>query len=113
MTKLIVTLLGLLAVAAFFTKPSEGEVDRLLRERLAAEIESGAGVDADNSGGQLLLTLCKSNRAACVDLLRQFVSLGVEDELFYTRIEAQWPGRDKVTCIGALTRVMCPAILQD
>ena len=113
MLRLALICLAALLVAAFVTKPSDADVDRLLRERLATQIEDGAGIDPTNSGGQLLLGLCKSNRAACVDLLRQFVSLDVEDELFYTRIEARWPGRDTVTCIGALTRVMCPAILQD
>lgn len=100
-------------VAAFVTKPSEGDINLMVRERLAAEIDSGAGLDASEPGAQLVLGLCNSNRSACIDLLSQFVRIDYEDELFYARIVATLPGKGPTTCIGAFTKVACPSFLQD
>ena len=108
---LIVVVVGL--AAAFVTKPSEGDIDRLVRERLAVEIESGAGIDPANNGGQLILSLCRANRNACVDILSQFVGVEYEDELLYARIRATLPGQSARTCIGAFTKVVCPGFLRE
>ena len=113
MLRLILILIVGLIVALLVTKPNEADIDRMVRERLAVEIENGAGIDPANNGGQLILSLCRSNRAACVDILSQFVGVEYEDELFYARIRATLPGQPTRTCIGALTQVVCPGFLSE
>ncbi|WP_300516857.1 hypothetical protein [Aliiroseovarius sp.] len=113
MMRFMLVVLALTLAGAFVTKPSGADVDRMLRERIAAEIDRGAGLDPNDPAAQIALGLCRVNQAACVDLLRQVLRVDYEDELFYARIEADLPGRGKRTCIGAFTRVVCPGFLND
>ncbi len=113
MFRFLLILVVAVLIGAFVTKPSEGDINLMLRERLAAEIENGAGLDASDPGAQLVLGLCKSNRAACIDLLSQFVRVGYEDEILYARLDVTLPGKSRRSCIAAFTTVACPGFLQD
>jgi len=113
MLRIALVCLVALLVAAFVTKPSEADIDRMLRERIAAEIESGAGLDPNDPAARIALGLCRVNQATCVELLRRVVSVEYEDELLYARINADLPGKGPHTCIGAFTRVVCPGFLND
>lgn len=113
MIRFLLSALAIVLVAAFVTKPSEADIDRMLRERIAAEIDSGAGLDLNDAGAQIALGLCRVNRDACVELLRQVVRVEYEDELLYARIDADLPGKGPRTCIGAFTRVVCPGFLNN
>ena len=113
MTRFLLALLTIALIGAFVTKPSEGDIDRMLRERLSAEIEAGAGLDQSDPAAAVVLGLCRANRSACIELLSQFVRIDYEDELLYARIEADLPGQPRRTCIGAFTKVACPGFLND
>ncbi len=95
-------------VAAFVTKPSPQDIDLILRQQLAAEIDRGAGLDAADPAAQIALGLCRVNRDACVELLAQLVRIDYEDKTLYARVTADLPGQPSQVCFGAFTRVFCP-----
>ncbi len=95
-------------VAAFVTKPSPQNIDLILRERLAAEIDRDTGLDAADTTAQIALGLCRVNRGACVELLAQLTRIEYEDKTLYARVTADLPGQPPQVCYGAFTRVFCP-----
>ncbi|MCI2400297.1 hypothetical protein [Aliiroseovarius subalbicans] len=109
-------LLGLIAaglIALVATKPSEVDIEDLLHDRLKAEVEAGAGLDPEDPVQQLILGLCKSSGAGCINLIRQFIQVEYEGEIIYARVSASMPGGKSIKCIGAARQVFCPDFLQD
>lgn len=100
------------AVAAYFTKPSEKDVERYLKNTLLLKLatqEVPANGDPLNS---VALVGCKLRPNDCYQLVRSGIDLTYDDRTLYAQITLTGFGRH-ASCYGAFTKFTCPGGLQQ
>lgn len=93
--------------AAFATRPSEPDVRELLRDRIEAQIESGAGVEPDDDLGQLLLGICQVSARNCASLVEQMVEVSYDNRLLWANVVIGGRVGEGTACLAAFSRLIC------
>ncbi len=93
--------------AALATKPSIDEVRELFREQLAAQIDNGSIISADNGAAQALLAACQISASQCARLLEGAVSMEYQNYYLFASVQARALGFDDRRCIAAFDRLLC------
>lgn len=96
-----------LAGAAFATRPSEPDVRELLRERIEAQIDAGAGVEPDDELGQILLGLCQVSSRNCAGLVEQLVELDYDSRVLWANVIIGGRVGEGTSCVAAFSRLLC------
>jgi len=95
------------AGAAFATKPSIDDVRALFRDQLAAQIDDGSIISADNGATQALLAACQISASQCARLLEGAVSMDYQNYYLFASVQARAPGFDDRRCIAAFDQLLC------
>ncbi len=106
MLKTLFVLMALIAAGAFFTKPSEADVQALIAADLRAAIEAGEIDVGADPAAVLLLGLCRSDAAACADLAGQAIETTYEDRVLYATVGLRGFGRS-ADCTAVFARLFC------
>ncbi len=99
-----------LAVAAFATKPSKGDIEDKVKDLVVAQIQDKTPVGSDNLVGDLALLGCKLDVDQCYDLVRQTMSIKYTDDILYADVKITAPG-SKLNCIGVFAQMYCPGFM--
>ncbi len=101
--------LGVAAIAGagFATRPSEPDVRELLRARIDAQIEQGAGVAEDDALGQMLLGICQVAPGSCSSLVEQLVDIDYENRYLWANVTIGGRIGDGTDCFAAFSRLIC------
>ena len=97
----------LAAGAAYLTKPSEADAERILRAQamnFVAKEDVGVGRSAAEN---IALTACKLRLSDCYELLRSGLDATFTDHTLYVKFAMTGFDR-KATCYGAFTQFVCP-----
>lgn len=99
--------LAALAGAAFATCPSETDVRDLLRDRIASQIDDGAGVDRDDELGQMLLSICQVSSRSCAGLVEQLVEVDYRNRVLWANVTIGGRVGEGTSCVAAFSRLIC------
>ncbi len=99
--------LAALVGAAFATCPSEPDVRELLRERIEAQIDAGAGVAPDDDLGQVLLGICQVSPRNCASLVEQIVDLDYENRILWGNVTIGGRVGEGTSCVAIFSRLVC------
>lgn len=108
----LLALAGIVAGAAWLTRPGMDAFDALLKseiERRIATTDIGTEGDAVET---IALVGCKLRPSDCFTVIRQGIEVEVEDRTLYTRFAVQGLGKT-ATCTGAFTKIWCTEGLMD
>ena len=106
MLKTLIVLMALTAGAALVTKPSEADVQTLIAAELRAAIDAEELDIGADPAAALLLGLCQSDAAACVDLARQAIEATYDDRVLYANVTLDGFGR-RTDCTAVFARLFC------
>ena len=102
----IALLLGIAALAAAFTRPSEADVEAELKAQFLERLAS-TNPSASEDGGSFALTMiCKADHDACWEVVRGGLDVTYDDRKLYAAIDVVGFGRE-ITCYGAFTQFYC------
>lgn len=107
--------LGLLIGATVIltvTKPSASDVERLVKEKIVAEV---AATDIKASDGflqNLATVACKLDADSCYGQIRPLVKIEYRSKLVVSLVGITVGGK-KTNCIGAATKLFCPSFLNS
>ncbi|MGR3500800.1 hypothetical protein [Pseudaestuariivita sp.] len=102
----ILVVLGLLAGAAYATKPTKQDGERALKDQLLLALAKEE-LKRKTMGQQLALTLCRTSPEECYKLVRGEIDTDFTDQTLYVRYDVE--GFDhRATCYGAFTQFFCP-----
>lgn len=97
---------GLIAIAAWATRPALPAFEALLKTELQARIAtSDIGTEGDPLATLALLG-CKLRPSDCYDLVRDNLDIQIEERAFFTRFRIKGFRRE-TSCTGAFTRIWC------
>lgn len=108
MLRLLFVILLLAAAGAYLTKPTEAEARAKATELVRNAIDTGSLDDVSEPALALLLATCKSDAAACADVLMAGIRINYVDRTLFAQVDAEGFGRS-ATCYAAYTRLLCPA----
>jgi hypothetical protein len=108
MFKIIILALGLVALAAYLTKPTRAEVDTQIDALLQQAIAAGELSDIADPAAVLMLVACKANAATCADIARAALTVDYTDAKLLARVRVEGFGKT-TTCYGAFTKLICPS----
>lgn len=100
------------AIAAFATKPSEADVERMLKDQMISSINKTSVDPKRDLFGSLILFGCKFGPEPCYELLRQTMEVVYEDELLYAKISVHANER-RMNCLGLFNQLRCPKFLNE
>ncbi len=103
---------GAAAIAAFATKPSEAEVERLLKDQMITSINKSSVDPKNDLFGSVLLFGCKLGPEPCYEILRGNMDLRYEDELLFAKVTLFGNGR-RMNCLGLFNQFRCPKYLNE
>ena len=107
--RLIVWLIGLAAVlgaVALFTKPSEKDAERALKDQLLLALAK-EDLKGKSAAEQLALTICRTSPNECYELVRSQIDTSFTDQTLYVQYDME--GFDHTaTCYGAFKQFICP-----
>lgn len=102
----LVVFVGLVAGAAWATRPGVGDFDALLRAEIERNIAKKDVGGSDDPIATIALVGCKLRPTDCFDVIRSGLDVRVDDRTFYTRFEIKGFGREAI-CTGAFTKFWC------
>ena len=108
----LLVLVGLVAGAAWVTRPGISAFDALLRAEIERNIAKKDIGSSDDPIATIALVGCKLRPSDCFDVIRGSLDVTVEDRTFYSRFQVKGFGND-TACTGAFTKVWCDKGLFD
>ncbi|MGB3316844.1 MAG: hypothetical protein WBB85_20840 [Albidovulum sp.] len=102
----VLVLAGLLAGAAWLTRPGIAAFDAHLRARIEQAVaQKDIGAD-DDPLATIALVGCKLRPSDCFDVIRGGFDVRLEDRAFYSRFQIEGFGNE-ASCSGAFTKIWC------
>ncbi len=105
--RFLIVVLSLAALGAYFTKPSEGDAEAVLREEVMIAVAKRELGDGQSTAETLALAACKLRPDDCYDLLRSGLKLAYTDRTLFLRVDVTGFER-RATCYGAYNTFVCP-----
>ncbi len=101
-----------IAIAAFATKPSPGDIEDKVKDFVVSELQEKSVGGSDNLFGDLALIGCKLDVNQCYDLIRQTISIKYQDNIVYADVTISTPAA-KLNCVGVFNQMYCPGFLNE
>lgn len=104
-------LIGAVAVLTF-TRPSAADVERLVKEKIVAEV-AATNINASDGFLQNFATVaCKLDTESCYAQLRPLIKIEYRSKLVLSFVGIT-TGGNKINCIGAVKTLFCPNFLNS
>lgn len=104
-------LIGAVAILTF-TRPTAADVERLVKEKIVAEVAAEDINAADGFLQNFATVACKLDTEGCYAQLRPLIKIEYRSKLIVSFVGITTGGK-KTNCIGAVKTLFCPNFLNS